>query len=449
MKKLFFVLFMLLMPLLASADPVEIDGIYYNLIEKAGQAEVTSNPNKYTGSVVIPEEIEYEDKKYRVSSIGKYAFSECTNLTSINIANSVTSIHEWAFNNCRGLTSIIIPNSTTSIGMYAFYYCRGLTSVTIPNSVTSISKGAFSGCEFMTSVYITDIAAWCNIIFGDYDSNPLYYAHHLYFNGEEIKDLTIPESVTSIGMYAFYDCEGLTSVTIPSSVTSIGMYAFYDCEGLTSVTIPSSVTSIGDTAFYGCSSLTSITVPNGVTSIGKFTFSKCTSLTSVTIPNSVTSIGSYTFSNCSGLNSVFIPNSVTSIGDGAFWDCNGLISATIGSGVKTIGSLVFGSCKELKDIYCLAENVPNTHTSAFIDSYPEYMALHVPANSLDAYKTTAPWSSFGDIIALDDASGINTISKDSVISHIYDMQGNRLDNPQKGVNIIRMKDGKTKKIIVK
>ena len=207
----------------------------------------------------------------------------------MTIPNSVTSIGNFAFSYCTGLTSVTIPNSVTSIGNYAFQYCTGLTSVTIPNSVTSIGNGAFYYCSGLTSV-------------------------------------TIPNSVTSIGHYAFRECSGLTSVTIGNSVTSIGDDAFYGCTGLTSVTIPNSVTSIGSHAFGGCSGLTSVTIPNSVTSIGNWAFSGCSGLTSVTIPNSVTSIGSHAFGGCSGLTSVTIPNSVNSIEWGAFSNCSNLKS---------------------------------------------------------------------------------------------------------------------------
>ena len=144
------------------------------------------------------------------------------------------------------------------------------------------------------------------------------------------KNTAIPNSVTSIGDYAFENCSGLTSVTIGNSVTSIGIYAFAWCSGLTSVTIPNSVTEIGDRAFYGCSGLTSVTIGNSVNSIGRSAFSDCSGLTSVTIPNSVTSIGGSAFYKCSSLTSVTIPNSVTSIGNWAFSDCSGLTSVYVG-----------------------------------------------------------------------------------------------------------------------
>ena len=202
-----------------------------------------------------------------VTSIGSYAFYDCYGLASVTIGNSVTSIGDDAFYHCYGLTSVTIGNSVTSIGSYAFYDCYGLTSVTIGNSVTSIGDDAFKYCSRLTSVHISDIAAWCNIKFDGYKSNPLSYAHHLYLNGDEVKDLVIPNSVTSIGMYAFYSCSGLTSVIIPNSVTSIGSYAFYDCN-LKNLIIGTGVLSIGSNQTKPTKAIwLTNTPPNGYTNL--------------------------------------------------------------------------------------------------------------------------------------------------------------------------------------
>ncbi len=339
-----------------------------------------------------------------VTTIRDYAFYGCSGLTSVTIPNSVTTIESWAFQNCSGLTSVVIPNSVTSIGNYAFKDCSSLISVTIPNSVTSIGNYAFSSCRGITSVHITDLEAWCKITFRTSDSNPLSYAHHLYLNGEEIRKLVIPNTVTYIGKNTFQSCTALTSVTIPNSVTSIGGSAFQYCSGLTSVTIPNSVTSIGDLAFSGCSGLTSVTIPNSVTSIGKMAFSDCSGMASVTIPNSVTYIGEQTFANCS----------------------------------------------KLEEVCCLAKNVPWTGTNAFEKSYPEYMTLYVPASALNAYTTTVPWSEFGIILPLPDETGIENVKKQKTeITDRYIPDGKRVDTPKKGLNIIRMSDGTVKKVVVK
>ena len=145
-KQIISLIILALLPLVAHADSVEIDGIYYNLIPKGKVAEVTSNPNKYSGDVVIPETVEYNGVQCSVTSIGEKAFSSCWSMSNVNIPNSVTSIGDYAFSGCSGLTSVTIPNSVTSIGASAFSGCSGLTSVTIPNSVTSIENYAFQGC---------------------------------------------------------------------------------------------------------------------------------------------------------------------------------------------------------------------------------------------------------------------------------------------------------------
>ena len=315
---------------------------------------------------------------YSVTSIGDNAFQDCRALTSINIPEGVTTIGERTFLYCTSLSSVSIGNSVTTIGGGAFEGCNSLTSITIGNGVTSIGEGAFHDCRSLNSVHITDLTAWCNISFSDYSCNPLSFAHHLYINGVEIRDLIIPNSATSINNYSFYSCYDFTSVTIPNSISSIGKSAFSGCKGMTNVTIGNNVTTIGDDAFNRCSSLSSITIPNSVTNIGALAFQYCSSLTSITIPNSVTTIG-----------------------NGTFFNCSELVKVSIGSGIKNIGGSAFAYCPKIEDVYCYAVRYPTTGTDVFLGSYPDYITLHVPEKSVTQYKNVSPWNTFYDVVPLD------------------------------------------------
>ena len=330
---------------------------------------------------------------------------------SVNCYTSDDVIGNYAFSGCSGLTSLTLPSNVTSIGYSAFYGCIRLTSLTLPSSVTSIGSSAFEGCSSLTS-------------------------------------LILPSSVTEIGSSAFYGCSGLTSLTLPSSVTSIGWATFSGCSGLTSLTLPSSVTSIDGRAFYGCSSLFGLTLPSGVTSIGSSAFEACYGLFSLTLPSSVTSIGSSAFEGCSSLTSLILPSSVTEIGESAFRGCSGLTSLTLPSSVTSIGKSAFEGCSGLTSIYVSWESPLSIDASTFKDANTGKCILYVPKGTYDDYWLSN-WGIFENIVEYD-ATGIDHITTSGEAKEIsrYAADGQRLEVPAKGLNIVKYSDGSVKKVVV-
>ena len=354
-------------------------GIYTYEVSSDNKVTITDCKESAKGAITIPSKIDGKS----VTSIGHSAFDGCRGLTSITIPNSVTSIGDWAFEHCTGLTSINVASGNNYYSdnngvlfnkkkteLIRYPEGKSQTSYTIPNSVTSIGVGAFFDCTGLTSI-------------------------------------TIPNSVTSIGDGAFEWCTGLTSITLPNSVTSIEGWAFNVCTGLTSITIPNSVKSIGDGAFEYCAGLTSITIPNSVTSIGYRAFYDCTGLTSITLGNSVTSIGDMAFADCTGLTSITIPNSVTSIRDRAFDGCTGLTSITLGNSVTSIGYEAFYKCTGLTSI-----TIPNSVTSIgrgafyytglkdvyYTGSKDEWKAISVGSDNVDLFNATIHYNWIDDSV---------------------------------------------------
>ena len=330
---------------------------------------------------------------------------------SVNCYTSDDVIGNYAFSDCSGLTSLILPSNVTSIGYSAFYGCICLTSLTLPSSVTSIGSSAFEGCRSLTS-------------------------------------LILPSSVTSIGSSAFSGCSGLTSLTLPSSVTSIGWATFSGCSGLTSLTLPSSVTSIGWATFSGCSGLTSLTLPSSVTSIDGRAFYGCSSLFGLTLPSSVTSIGSSAFEACYGLFSLTLPSSVTEIGESAFRGCSSLASLTLPSSVTSIGKSAFEGCSGLTSIYVSWESPLSIDASTFKDANTGKCILYVPKGTYDDYWLSN-WGIFENIVEYD-ATGIDHITTSGEAKEIsrYAADGQRLEVPAKGLNIVKYSDGCVKKVVV-
>jgi hypothetical protein len=227
-----------------------------------------------------------EEEAAAVPDLGE-VFKGNTTITSFNELQYFTGLTNigdearHAFFNCKGLTSIVIPNSVTSIGKLAFYGCEGLKTISLPGHV-NLGNNVFYSCNNLEKINISDITAWCSTDKCDWIvASDSYPGYKLFVNNVEINELTIPNTISSIGEESFMFCGSITSVVIPNSVTELKGWLFYGCKNLSTVTLPNTITSIGIQTFEGCSSLSSFTIPTSVTSIGEKAFSGCTRLTSV------------------------------------------------------------------------------------------------------------------------------------------------------------------------
>ena len=412
-------------------DPCTTEGFGSDFVENIYDATIGSGTLKFSG---------------KITTIPTNAFLACTNLTWIDIPNTITEIGDGSFNGCSSVEQLTIPSSITSIGKSSFENCAGkvtincnisyhynygyfqnakFTEVIIGDSVTEIGASAFYGCSNLESITIPD--------------SVISIGRSAFYGCINLRSVTIPNGLTLIDMSTFVYCSSLTSITIPDSVLSIGSGAFQYCNSIknvyindlsawckvdfdfgsnpldcgaklylnnvevTELTIPSDITEIKNSTFSGCSSLTSVIIHNKVSSIGEGAFSFCRNLTSVTIGNRVTSIGDAAFSNC-GFENINIPNSVTSIGSFAFMMCNNLTSITIPENVQYVAGSAFQNCRSLKYAYCKPITPPATGYNPFGDEEAGkilddgIIAIYVPRVSVDAYKMKDGWNMVADYI---------------------------------------------------
>ena len=265
--------------------------------------------------------------------------------TEITIQDGTKVIADGAFSLKQTLASVSIPEGVITIGESAFANCTGLTAVSIPSSVNKIGLSAFAGCNKLVEITVNsnnnvyDSRDNCNAV--------IETATNVLVHG--CKNTVVPNSVEHIGAHAFYGTR-LTSITLPQSVTSIGVSAFKDCEILTSIVLSDEITRISNMAFSGCKKLSSINLPENVTTIGSGAFEGCSSLTSISIPNKVSRIEESTFENCTALQTVQMSEGIESIGSSAFEDCWKLNSVIIPEGVKKISTYAFSNCIELSSV---------------------------------------------------------------------------------------------------
>ena len=422
-----------------------------------------------------------------VSNINPYVFSGCNNLKTVSIPGSLTTIGSDAFKDCNSLekviisdltawcgitfesnplnlahhlynvngaeiTDLIIPDGVEIINSYAFYGGSNFMSVAIPSSLKTIGDYSFYGCDNLSKVIVPDLAAWCNINLGSNvsgGSNPISISGHLYSDYEhEIMDLVIPYGVTNINDGAFYGGK-FYSLALPTSLKTIGNYAFSLCPNITSVVIPNGVTTIGMGAFGLCDKLATVVIPNSVSSIGKSAFANCLSLYSVT----------------SLINIPFNLDESAFQYLGSGYDKNIIyMAATLY--VPRGRNAMYGNVQGWKNFTNIMETDTKYSLTYMLDGevYKNYeiQATEVITPEPDPYREGyefSGWSAIPSVMPAHDvvvtgsftpSTGINTTSLDeSTVECYYSIDGQRINTPQRGVNIIKMKDGSTKKIMVK
>lgn len=378
-----------------------------------------------------------------ITSIGEEAFYGCTALTSVSLPQELKRISYRAFYNC-GLTSVQLPQKLQTIGIEAFYSCS-LTSLTVPDSVTQVERNAFGANKLASITFGKGLTYIHPDLFGHgwktltvSSENANYYSQDNCIIYRKDKSLVmggstntlpagitaigdsaflstqvtapIPNTVKSIGHYAFQNCDSLTNVTVPDSVTSMGSSVFFACDNLTSATLSSKITKlpgstfkdciklrqvtyrgqmveIGNQAFCGCANLEEAPIPETVTVIGDYAFQKCTAMTSLTIPQGVESIPIGTFNNCTSLTEVTIPSNVTTIGTSAFGGCSALSQVSFPEGLTVIDTSAFAACHALEDI-----SLPSSLVEVYDNTF----------EGTAYYDNTANWEScalyLGDVL---------------------------------------------------
>lgn len=377
-------------------------------------------------------------------------FKNCKNVTTVTFDQSgsldVESIGDYAFEGCSSLKTIIIPKYVSEMGSKVFQDCTNLESIRISASVSKIGSRMFAGCPNLKSIVVEegnekyDSRENCNaivetatntLVCGTENStipSTITAIGNGAFAETGLKNIVIPEGVTSIELQAFENCQDLESVTLPQSLKKLGYHVFAN-SGLTSLVIPEGITYLPQGTFNGCKNLETVTLPTTLETIEYNAFSN-SGLTSIFIPKGVTSISSTSFNYCGKLSTIsvsdenttydsrnncnaiiqtatnqilrgtsntIIPNTATSIGDNAFNDINSLTSIVIPESVTSIGLYAFRFCNSLAEVVCKAKVAPQLKSEAFSNDILSKATLYVPEESVESYKTDGEWKKFSDI----------------------------------------------------
>lgn len=392
MKKLIFVLFWVLTPIIANAYDFEVDGIYYNILSTADKTvEVSYNPSDlYSGDIVIPEKVTYKGVEF----------------------------------------DVVMFNALWVDDHYADY-SPVINSLKLPKSIKrfgGLSRKGFSRFAYtVKKLVISDLEAWCNAEFTDEDGsfsgihNPLSVSEEFYLNDQKIETLTIPSTISNIKTHAFIFAP-INALIIPNTVKTLGYYCFANCDNLKNVYIPSSVEKI-KSSFSELESLEEIEFEEGINLKELNGFWRCPKLKRIEIPSSVTSINIDAFSECHGLKKVVLPEFLENICE--FRDC---------PNIETIESYI----KEPFPI------------KSFDDVVKMFATLYVPVGTKAKYEATEGWKDFANIVESEElGTAIDNVKSADGTQTFFSIDGKQLQQPQRGLNIIRTGNGEAKKVLMK
>lgn len=487
MKKIIITIFCSFLCVLSGAVTFDVAGIRYEITSmEAREVVVAIIPKSisyptystYSGDITIPESVEFNNVKFKVIGIGKNAFSECSKLGKITMPKSIKSIDFGAFSRSN-IDTITIHEGIEYIGAAAFHDCQNIKYITLPKSIQNLESDVFRDCTGLRGVKIlTD--------------NLTEIPDDTFEGCSSLENFVIPSSVTRLGAAAFMGTGKLSKLEIPNSVKIIGNSCFYR-SGIESLVIPDAVTELNGQMFYYCNRLKTIKLPSNLKELTKNEFRGCSVLESIDIPKGIKNIPSYCFYECYNLKDITLPSSIEFIGDDAFTYCQNIENVKIPEGVKYIYSEAFYGCKinqlllpsslekiggwafgisELKElilpvslkeigteafnsgriekIVCLSPVPIECENSIFSNDTYLYSTLVVPQGCLDLYKSTNPWKNFFNI-QQNTQTHITEIAniKKNETDKFVNINGQEGKRPFNGINIIRMKDGKTKKVIVR
>ena len=491
----------------------EVDGVKFVPVSPSERTcdAIDCAYNESVENINIGKTVSYQGINLTVKDVNQYVFYQNVFIKEVNLSFE-GNLGDYAFQDCTDITKVVV-NNEGSIGSQAFYNSTGLKTLDVGVNVKDIGSEAFKGCTLLETAKLQNQGLIGNNAFQNCTAmttttlgeNLTSIGQYAFSGCSSLKSITIPDAVTSIGNYSFGGCTSMASMKMGTGVTTIGTYAFSGCSALADMQIGNKVETIGSYAFRNCSALPQIVVPQSVTKIDNYAFSGCTSLANINMEDrnsddTALTLGSNgsdpLFSSCpldevyigrnisystasnkgyspfyrnTSLKTVTITNKETEISPNEFYGCTSLKNVTIGDGVTTIGNWAFSGCSSL-DYFACGSKVANIGKEAFSDctamtklisraATPPVCGaqalddinkwnckLQVPEASIPAYQAADQWKDFFFI----EPTGINEIKEDTTRQYrYYDLNGNLLLQPHKGVNILKSSNGKTKKVLVK